>query len=422
MRRTMAQTPESGLEAVIAQQRALLEIARSEERDLDQLLRRVLQIDARTLGVERVGYWEYSPDRGAIVCRLMYELSNGTMTSGAVLLADRYPRYFRALEELLVVPADDALGDARTNEYRDDYLAPNGIGAMMDVPVWRQGRVHGILCHEHVGPARHWFFGEQLFAASMANFVSLALETRESEVAVQQTQALKRSILSNLSHEVRTPLHVISGNVELLRGTIGGVGDGVVSMLDAIDRSSRRLVRTIESLLDLARAESGTLTFQPQPTRLGPLVRRELADFVMRAEARGLWFRFETAADAVVSFDPYALAAALRAVADNAVKFTETGGVTVSVSSRAGEVACVVRDTGIGIARNFLDRLFLPFEQADGGIARRYEGTGIGLALARAFLERGGASIAIESEEGTGTAVRMSFRAADADPPREGAP
>jgi PAS domain S-box-containing protein len=185
-------------ESILRLQQALLTLFRSDRRDFDRTLRKILEVDAATLGVERVSFWEYAPDRQAIVCRLLYRRSAQDYSSGTTLRAESYPRYFRALEEHLVLPADDAWSDPRTSEYRDGYLAPNGIGAMMDVPVWLHGRVCGIVCHEHVGGDRPWRFGEQLFAAAVANFVSLALETRDAARAAVDTEARCRDIFQRL--------------------------------------------------------------------------------------------------------------------------------------------------------------------------------------------------------------------------------
>lgn len=398
-------------ETVIAQQRALLSLARSANPDPTIAIRRILEIDARTMGVERVSYWEYTPDRRAIVCRQLFRLSTAEHSSGAILNADAYPRYFRALEEHLVVPADDAAHDPRTNEYRDDYLAPNGIGAMMDVPVWLHGRVHGIVCHEHVGGSRHWYFGEQLFAASIANHVSLALEGREVDLATSEASKLRSSILSNLSHEVRTPLNLILGNLQLLQAELDAeTAARVAPMLEGAERGSQRLVRTIHALLDLARAEAGAMPFVAEPIALSDLVHHELADLGLRARGRGIDFAIEIAApDLVLLFDRYALTSAVRCLVDNAVKFTSEGTIAVRVARSGDRVTIEIRDTGIGIDESFRPRLFRAFEQADGGLARRFEGVGIGLALARALVERGGGRIAIESELGRGTTVRVDF-------------
>ncbi len=160
-------------------QEALLALARLEKSDLSAALRVITELDARALGVERCSVWLFTEDRSEIVCHDLYLLAEDEHQRGARLHAREYPRYFAVLETTRTIAAHDARRDARTSEFTDGYLAPLGITSMLDVPVWLRGHVVGIVCHEHVGPMRRWGHDEEEFAASVADMVSLALETAE---------------------------------------------------------------------------------------------------------------------------------------------------------------------------------------------------------------------------------------------------
>jgi GAF domain-containing protein len=144
--------------------------------DVAQTCRRVDEAAANTLGVARVSVWML--DRGAtkITCADLFERETGEHSAGVELGRDAFPTYFEALESERTIAAHDAHTDPRTSCFSEVYLAPLGIGAMLDVPIWVGDRMVGVVCHEHVGGRRSWNADEETFAYLMSNFVALALE------------------------------------------------------------------------------------------------------------------------------------------------------------------------------------------------------------------------------------------------------
>ena len=155
---------------------ALMELAQLDKSDLDGALRKILATDADMLDVARVSFWELSADHAAIHSRTLFVREGAVFVDGGELRAASFPAYFEALLESRTIVADDAWTDPRTNEFVDSYFRPLGIGAMLDVPVWRRGRLAGVVCHEHIGGARAWSIEEQDFALGIGNLVSVALE------------------------------------------------------------------------------------------------------------------------------------------------------------------------------------------------------------------------------------------------------
>ncbi|MGH7507531.1 MAG: PAS domain-containing protein, partial [Longimicrobiales bacterium] len=183
-------------EQVARYQAVLMELARWDKTDLTRAFDTIARLDAETMGVSRVGIWFFTPESDAIVCRSLYDRNTGRHTNGMRLEAARYPAYFRALRDLRVVVAEDALTDPSTREFRDSYLIPNGIASMLDVPVWREGSVVGAVCHEHTGERRAWTPLEQQFAASIADMVALTLETAERRHAEDELRRRERQLLA----------------------------------------------------------------------------------------------------------------------------------------------------------------------------------------------------------------------------------
>jgi hypothetical protein len=188
----------------------LMELARMEKSDLGHVLRTVTRRDAETLGVTRVGIWLFESDGDALLCRNIYDARSGIHDAGLRLAATEYPRYFAAMEENRAIVANDALSDPRTAEFRDGYLMPLGITSMLDVPIWRDGKVAGIVCHEHTDGPRQWSKEDQDFAVSVADMVSLALAAEERvrvQEALRASEASYRAIfdLSNDAIFVHDP-------------------------------------------------------------------------------------------------------------------------------------------------------------------------------------------------------------------------
>jgi PAS domain S-box-containing protein len=181
----------------------LLQLAQSEaleEGDLERLLIEVTEADTATLGVGRVNIWLYNEDRSKIHCIEQYETGTGLHTDGYELAASDYPTYFKALEHERIIAAHDAYSDPRTLEFTETYLKPLGITSMLDAPIRLKGRMIGLICHEHTGPARVWTYEEQNFAGSIADFVSLTFETRDrrrAEISLKESEEKYRTLIEN---------------------------------------------------------------------------------------------------------------------------------------------------------------------------------------------------------------------------------
>ena len=149
-------------------------------------LHSILEISARALQVERLSMWAFEDGHSSIRCVGLYHRTAHRYESGTVLHRRDFPGYFDAIDRERVVAAADAHTDPRTAGFSGVYLHPNGIGAMLDVPLQRDNERIGVLCAEHVGPARHWTVDEQNFAISVANLVVAAIADDERRTALSR--------------------------------------------------------------------------------------------------------------------------------------------------------------------------------------------------------------------------------------------
>ncbi|WP_420456157.1 PAS domain S-box protein [Rubrivirga sp.] len=232
----------------------------------------------------------------------------------------------------------------------------------------------------------------------------------------EEVAALKSTFLANMSHEIRTPLTAILGFSDVLAEEV--IDETQAEFVDLISRSGRRLMDTLNSVLDLARIEAGRGGLAQSPVDVGALARETAQMLGPAAAERGLAVVAEVApGDHVVTGDEAALLRVLHNLVGNAIKFTDRGRVTLRVGpvGRGDRVSLVVRDTGIGIDEAFLPRVFGEFEQESSGSGRKYEGAGLGLALTRQLVDRMGGTITVESEKGVGTAFTVTLPAVGAD-------
>ncbi|GAB5533840.1 MAG: hypothetical protein Rubg2KO_00890 [Rubricoccaceae bacterium] len=231
----------------------------------------------------------------------------------------------------------------------------------------------------------------------------------------EQVLHFKSALLSNMSHEVRTPLTGILGYAELLRHELK---DEPLSYVEAITESAQRLHETLESLLDLAEVESGILTVELEAVELATAIAPLVEAFHPKAEAKGLELTMASPANPIwVLADRRALTRAVRHLVGNAIKFTEEGSVHIEMETDGAQAQLHVRDTGVGIPETFRPHLFEAFRQASTGIKRTHQGTGLGLAIAKRLAESMNGTLDVDSEDGTGSVFTLRLPLA----PTEGA-
>jgi signal transduction histidine kinase/CheY-like chemotaxis protein/purine-cytosine permease-like protein len=238
-----------------------------------------------------------------------------------------------------------------------------------------------------------------------------ALQTAK-EMAESASQANTRYV-AGITHELRTPLNSILGYAQILLRD-GGLPAAAHEAVTTIHRSGEHLRALVDSLLDLARIEAGRLRLDASAVPL-----RELLDDVVRmvrpaARAKGIDFSFVTAGrvPAYVQADAKRLRQILLNLLGNAVRFTDAGSVTLRVDARRAVIVFEVIDTGIGIAPQDLERIFLPFERGSAGRRAAHPGTGLGLTITHLLTELMGGELAVESEPGRGStfSVRLYLR------------
>lgn len=268
--------------------------------------------------------------------------------------------------------------------------------------------------------------GEGFFGLSI--MFSLALALRYSHVFADLEQAhadllvldkMKDDFLATTSHELRTPLHGIMGLSESMsKGELGPVNDDQKENLEIIHGSAAHLTELVNEILDFSKPRAGKADLFLEKTRVEDIAATVVSLMKQSASAKGIELVLEMNSSPEIIADRNRLRQVLINLVGNAIKFTDKGSVRVIVeSAEKGGAHITVRDTGQGISREDLTRIWNPFEQAEDPNTRRRGGTGLGLSITRHLVELHGGTISAESEPGKGTAFFVEL---PSEPPTKG--
>jgi PAS domain S-box-containing protein len=398
----------------------LMKLANMPERDLDSLLRTTTEQDAEVLNVERVGVWFFTSDGSEVVCRDQFIRSKKSHESGESLKAQKYPRYFIALENIRIVAANNAIADPRTSEFANSYLLPKGITSVIDVPIRLHGQIIGLICHEHTGPAREWTNGEQDFAASVADMISLKLEAAERKKAERALEKLNRNLeatvaeLSQSNRQLQDFVHVAAHDLKTPVRGIGTLADWIVSDYgEKFDEQGREQVRLLKSrVVRIDQLIDGMLQFSKlvrtrqneEQVNLNMLA----ADVISKIAPAD---NIEIAVDSLptVTCEYENISQVFQNLLSNAVTFMDKprGLIKVGCVEQGDFWKFYICDNGPGIEKKHFDRIFRIFQT----LPRKGEPetAGIGLAITRKIIELYGGKIWVESLPGSGSTFFFTF-------------
>ncbi|MBL0741309.1 ATP-binding protein [Chryseolinea lacunae] len=254
-----------------------------------------------------------------------------------------------------------------------------------------------------------------------SNYYKEQLEKAKDEA--EELSQIKQRFLANMSHEIRTPLQSIIGFAEQLKQRQGTLPEAI----DAIHSSSEHLLHIVDEVLDYSRISSGSFTLQKENFSLRSLLSEVEAALRVQAHRKHLTLLLEVEQPNgyLLHGDAFRLRQILYNLVGNAIKFTTKGYVKLAVKTieNDGDIRCVfeISDTGIGIQREDLEKIFNQFEQANALIARHYGGTGLGLTIVKSLVEAQGGTLDVHSESGMGSTftVTLPFDRADGEAVRQ---
>ena len=383
----------------------------------------VTETASGTLEVERVSIWLFDEVGVRIRCVDLYERTPDRHSAGVELVAEESPSYIKALSEERVLAAHDAHDDPRTAELSSSYLSPPGITSVLAAPIRLDGKCAGMVCHEHVGPAREWALDEQAFAGALADVLSVMLEAQElrrvererRELGAQLRHKQKLESIGTLAggvaHEINNPINGIMNYAQLIKDQLPDDGK-TADFATEIIHESERVATVIRSLLAFSRRDPYTL----RPTQIKdvldrvllllntPIRRSNIERFVaIDEDLPPVLCHSQQIQQVLVNL----LTNAIDALDARYPKHHPNKLIRITAQEEKGgkarRVAITVEDHGVGIRDGIRGRLFDPFFTTKS----RTQHTGLGLAISHSIVQDHGGDLHVTCEQGRWTRFRV---------------
>jgi two-component system, cell cycle sensor histidine kinase and response regulator CckA len=400
-------------------ERGLLEIAHVslEKASLSEALTTVARITATTLHVTRVSVWQLDHDGGRWRCTCAVDVATNEVTSGWELEASKYPSYGRAIAQNRTIAVADTRRDPASRELVEDYFDPLNIGATLDVPIYRSGRVFGIVCAEIVDGVRDWTQRERDFVTAVAELIAsifeqsarIEAESRLARAEATRRESEKMEALGRMAAAVAHDFNNILGVIQLLTDTLARQENDpvarakTVALMRESSDAGRRLTRR---LIACARADAITVSRQSlyeMVTALQSTLEGMVAPSELRVERRE--------GDDTVLADRVGVEQVLLNLASNARDAIgqRRGSISVSVRRVGASVVLSVEDDGEGMDEATRKRMFEPFFST----RSKKSNAGLGMATVFRIVEAHHAVIDVQSTLGRGTRVDVVFPSTD---------
>lgn len=238
-------------------------------------------------------------------------------------------------------------------------------------------------------------------------------EVKKARDGYKEAERLKNTFLNVLSHELRTPLNIILGYASIIKENLKDkISSEDIVYLDNLYSGSERLFKGITQMLEFAQLDAGNYKLNIETFNLSDLVKNSVESVKTQATEKKLEFRTQMNGKPVyVDVDYQCIENAISNLLNNAVKFTKQGFIEVELNVLEDKdlAVCKIKDSGVGISSQYLDHLFQPFSQEDTNIGRNFEGNGLGLALAKRYIEKMGGSLLVDSIKGVGSTFSFTL-------------
>ncbi len=254
---------------------------------------------------------------------------------------------------------------------------------------------------------------EQLNSELEKRVIERTAELEKAKIRAEKADEIKSEFLAQMSHEIRSPINVVLSFSSLIKSEVEDkIDPDLREGFKSITNAGKRIIRTVDLLLNMSEIQTQTYEYIPEPLDIEKdILNQLLPEYLLTAKEKSLSISFENnAVNKSVIGDNYTLEQIFANLIDNAIKYTNTGGITIRVyNNAAGQAECSITDTGIGMSEDFFPKLFVPFTQEEQGYTRKYEGNGLGLALVKKYCDMNGIEINVTSRKGEGTTFTLKF-------------
>jgi PAS domain S-box-containing protein len=239
-------------------------------------------------------------------------------------------------------------------------------------------------------------------------------EIIKAKEKAETSEKLKTEFLAQISHEIRTPINIMTSNVQLIKDEVEDkIDEEYQEVFSSISRASHRIIRTIDLILNMAELQTGAYRPIMKKINLDSDILQSLyLEYLHLAKNKNLNLEYKCLLDeSIITVDEYSTMQIFANLIDNSIKYTDEGKIEIILlQNDEDEIIVEIKDTGIGMSSEFLDKIFEPFVQEERGYTRSFDGNGLGLALVKNYCEINNASIEVQSEKNAGSNFRVTFK------------
>lgn len=305
-------------------------------------------------------------------------------------------------------------------EVEQVILIDQEIKSILIVPLFLRNYFWGFIGFDECKFERSWSDEEIEILKIAGGILGAAIQRKqfEDELIISKERAeksdqLKSEFLAQMSHEIRTPINTILSFISLIKDDVEKYDIKLDDEpFDIISAATERIIRTIDSILNMSELQTGSYEAKIVPIELKSEVLENLTlEFKVLAEEKGLEFKFTCLVNgsATILADTYSIHQIFVNLLDNAIKYTNAGEVELSLKENSDSYLISVRDTGIGISEDYLADIFRAFSQEEQGYSRKFEGNGLGLALVKNYCKLNNAEIKVKSKKNEGSTFTVIF-------------
>ena len=301
-----------------------------------------------------------------------------------------------------------------------NFLDYFNVKSYLAVPIHINEILWGIIGLNDCNTECMWTENEESILKATAVAIGGALqrdryqqELVKSKEKAEKAFKLKSEFLAQMSHEIRTPINSILNFSGIIKEELSGkIDEDLRTGLKIIDKAGKRIIRTVDLILNMSDIQTGHYDYQPASVELvSDILERQFLEFVQHARDKNIEFILHKPMfNAKIECDEYTMNQIFNNLFDNALKYTMKGKVEVSLTKdEIGTLDIYIKDTGIGISEQYMPKLFEPFTQEEQGYTRKFEGNGLGLALVKKYCELNKVLISVDSVKGQGSTFRVTF-------------